>query len=163
MYPGFHLCCSGKTHFRKERVSLSYICSPSCREVRAGTQSGNLEAGTEPKAMEKCCWLICSPWRVSCFLIHPGTTCPLNHSSKQCTLSIATGQLNRANPSVYVLTKTNQNHHVKKEKKERKRKRKKAKSCGLKKIQPTIKHQITKDWRKKFEIDTKRRIELLVS
>jgi hypothetical protein len=45
-------------------------CDPLLREVRAGTQDRNLEAGTEAEATEEHCLLACS----ACFLIQHRTT-----------------------------------------------------------------------------------------
>ena len=41
---------------------LTGLYHSSSKEVRAGTQGGNPEAGTEAEVMEECCLLACFPW-----------------------------------------------------------------------------------------------------
>ena len=53
----------GRVHF-----SLP-ITVHQCGEVREGTHSTNLEAGSEARAKKECCLLACSPW-----LVQPYTT-----------------------------------------------------------------------------------------
>jgi hypothetical protein len=38
------------------------VCNPAAREVGAGTQSRELEAGTDKEAIGECCLLTCSSW-----------------------------------------------------------------------------------------------------
>jgi hypothetical protein len=42
-------------------IQFSNYCT-SLKEVMAGTQGWNLEAGTEAEIIDKCCLLACSSW-----------------------------------------------------------------------------------------------------
>jgi hypothetical protein len=49
----------GREGFISSYTSMSQF---TIKEVRAGAQGRNPEAGTEAEAMEECCLLDCSPW-----------------------------------------------------------------------------------------------------
>lgn len=46
-----------KSDLGRRQFTSAYNCGPSCREVRAGSQDRNPEAGAEAKAMEEICLL----------------------------------------------------------------------------------------------------------
>ena len=62
------------------QVILSYTCSPSSREVRAGTQVRTLESETNAIPMEECCLLACS-FLTQLRATSPGAKLPLLHGS----------------------------------------------------------------------------------
>ena len=52
----------GQKKFGEEKVYFDLQLETIIKEVRAGTQGGNPEAGTEAEDREEHCSLACSPW-----------------------------------------------------------------------------------------------------
>jgi hypothetical protein len=84
------------------------LYAPSLKEIRAGTQLRNLEAGTEMEIVEECCLLPCSSWFASACLLYitqayllrealpPEGFTPfhINLQSRKCLTDMSTGKFN---------------------------------------------------------------------
>ena len=87
-------------HLHEEMIyfSLELCCNWPPREVKAGSQSRDQEAGTEAEAMEECYLLAFCPWLAQPgIIISPRTTCPgvASLNSRLCPPTSITNQENK--------------------------------------------------------------------